>query len=247
MKKLTFSIALIIYTTAGFVLAAQPAPAEKGLAENTETATKNPLAVTDDPEVAGENAEETTAQKVADTAEDTTSLKAQIAALQTEIKALRTTLDKFADTQKELEQLRGKVVIMEGDNAAIRDRVEKLETEKDELVARVKTLEGDNATLLERMRDFSDKMGNLETEGQKQLTAKPAFVKAAVRFHNHEGRPLKMNVNGVWHTLQEGENTVWVPYAPVHIYRYTGADPRTFWKWKPHMDGYIMEFDVGTP
>lgn len=230
MKKLTLSIALIFYSASGLVLsAAQPAPAEKGLAENTDSGK--------------ENTEKTTAKK--EGGEDTT-LKEQIASLQSEIQALRTTLDNFADTQKELQALKGRVVILEGDYTGLMERAKKLETEKEDLATRVKTLEGDNATLLERMREFADTMGNMKTDGQKQLTAKPVWVKAAVRFFNHEGRSLKMNVNGVWHTLKDGENTIWVNYGPVHVYRYTGAEPRTFAHWKPHMDGYLMEFDVGT-
>lgn len=234
MKKLTLSLALLIYTTTGFVVsAAQPAPAAKGLAENAETE--------------GAKKEETTAKKVAETGEDTTTLNEQIAALQTELKSLQTMLDKFAETQKELERLRGRVAITEGDHTAIRDQVTALKTEKEELTTRIKTLEDDNAALRKEVQSLTDKMAAADTGSQQHLTAKPAFVKAAVRFFNHEGRSLKMNVNGVWHTLKDGENMVWVPYGPVHIYRYNGAEPRTFSSWKPYMDGYVMEFDVGKP
>ncbi|MCA9073268.1 MAG: hypothetical protein KDA84_30300, partial [Planctomycetaceae bacterium] len=188
------------------------------------------------------NAEETTAKKVVDSSVDPSALMDKITALQTQIQGLQTTLDQFAETQKELEQLRGRVAITEGDTTALQNRVKTLETEKGQLSTRVKDLEGDYAALQEQMREYSKNMG---AGSQQQLTAKPAWVKAAVRFFNHEGRSLKINVNGVWHTLKDGENTIWVNYGPVHVYRYTGHEPRTFAHWKSYQDGYVMDFDVG--
>jgi hypothetical protein len=123
-----------------------------------------------------------------------------------------------------------------------------MEDDKTAMLNRVKMLEADNVTLLEGMEKLAEKMAGPESGGPKtQTTAKPAFVHSAVRFYNHEGRALRMNVNGVWHTLKEGENDIWVAYGPVHIYRYNGAEPKLFWEWKPYKNGYLMEFDVGTP
>jgi chaperonin cofactor prefoldin len=232
--------AILIGSFCGFTLAADdPAPAEKGLDE-------------DGPEVVQVDTDQNAPEpgKAEDPpAGDEQDLQKQIAILETEIKALHDSLKQMGDAQKELEQLKTQLANVEDENTALSTRIRTLEDENTALASRVKRLEGDNATLLERTEQVANKIGNWETQGSKtQVTAKPGFVKSAVRFHNHEGRRLQMNVNGVWHTLKEGQNEIWVPYGPVHIYRYNGAEPKLFWEnWKPYGDGYIMEFDVGTP
>ena len=235
MQKLTITGVLMICIAACLSptsAAAPPAPAGKGLAvEDTNSANVG----------AQESESENSENQASESDADLKSLKKQIADLQAEIQNLTAMLEKIGDSKKELEQLKGKVAIVEGDNSALLERVKTLEGDKSKLADRVKVLEGDNATLQERL-------AKMDSEGSEERTAlKPAFVKSAVRFFNHEDRPVKMNVNGVWHTVKEGENTIWVPYAPVHVYRYTGAEPKTFWKWKEHMDGFVMDFDVGTP
>ncbi len=211
--------------------AAQPAPADKGLAG-------------DGPEVVQVDAQESGGEKEANSGEAQTAktLEQQIADLETEIKALRTTLAKMTDAQKDLETLQSKVNILEGENTALAARVKTLESSKDLLDKRVASLEGDNATTQETLAKIPS-----HGHAQEQTAAKPAFTYAAVRFHNHENHTLRMNVNGVWHTLEPGQNDVWVPHGPVHIYRYTDAEPKVFMDWKPYKTGVIMEFDVGTP
>ena len=217
--------------------AAPPAPPETGVQGGPEVAQANQSENTGTEEGQQSASEDPTAK-----------LQQQITSLETEIKALRTALEKATETQKELETLRGKVAIMEGDTAGLLTRMKAQEDEKTKLMDRVKVLEADNATLQESRKTVDDKLAKLETQGpEERTTAKPVFVPSAVRFYNPEGRPLQMNVNGVWHTLKAGENDIWVPYGPVHIYRYTGAEPKMFWKWKSHQNGFLMEFDVGTP
>jgi TolA-binding protein len=171
--------------------AAQPAPAEKGLADGG-------------PEIAqadGQNAEEKTASS------------------QTEV--TKTPEQRIADLEAEIENLLSQVKILEGENTNLTARIKTLESAKDTLSARVATLEGDSASMQEELAKLPAQGGDGSKE---QTTAKPAFTYAAVRFHNHEGKSLRMNVNGVWHTLKAGKNDIWVPHGPVHIFRYTSAE-----------------------
>ena len=211
---------------------AQPAPADKGLAG-------------DGPEVVQVDAQKPGGEKEANSSEAPTAktLEEQIADWETEIKGLRTTLAKMTDAQKDREELQSQVTILEGENSTLTMRVKTLESAKDALDRRVEKLEADNLTLQETFKMPSQGNGS----AQQQTTAKPAMTYAAVRFHNHESYNLKMNVNGVWHTLEPGQNDVWVPHGPVHIYRYTDAEPKVFWDWKPYKNGVLMEFDVGKP
>jgi hypothetical protein len=238
MNKLAF---FVIVSGFGFqVVAAPPAPAEKGLAGD------GPQVVQNDPEKAAGKTGESETSAPNDDAK--AQLDSRIVALEKEINTLQSSLGKLADTQKELEQLRGKFAIVEGENAALTTRMKAMEDDKTAMLNRVKMLEADNATLMEGMEKIAEALGGPESASPKtQTTAKPAYVHSAVRFYNHEGRALRMNVNGVWHTLKEGENDIWVAYGPVHIYRYNGAEPKLFWEWKPYKNGYLMEFDVGTP
>lgn len=214
-------------------LAAPPAPTDQGVIIEESQASETQV----EKASAGEKAKGEEPKN----SDENQELTSKIAELQTEIRSLRGMLEKLGDPKKEHEQLDAEIKMLQAENTALADRVKTLESDKDKLTQRLNSVEGINARLQERL-------ANLETsEPQEQTVAKPAFVKSAVRFYNYEGRPVKMNVNGVWHTIKEGENQIWVPYAPVHVYRYNGAEPRTFWKWKPHMDGFIMEFDVGTP
>jgi len=240
MQKLSFCLAMMIgFMTAMAAVAAQPAPPTKGIVGEETDATEKNNGKAENPENSdGENSQAQSSDKP----KGNKALRQQIADLQSEIQTLKETLDQVSDSQKKLMQLTQKLGILENENSALSKRVKSLETEKEDLANRVKSLEGDNAALLERTAKLENDEGP-----QTRTAAKPAFVKSAVRFFNHEGRRVKINVNGVWHTLNEGENLIWVPYAPVHIYRYNDAEPRTFWKWKPHMDGYVMDFDVGTP
>ena len=225
----------------------QPAPAEKGLA--SEELSLGQTGGENGEKAAGAPQEQAPPENSQPAENPNAELRQQIADLQTELEALQSTLEKMMSAQKDLEALKGKIVIVEGENTALSTRIKTLEDENTTLANRVKRLEGDNAALLERTEEFAAKIGNMAGEGGKTevTAARPGFVHSAVRFHNHEGRPLRMNVNGVWHTLKEGENDIWVPYGPVHIYRYTGAEPKLFWEWKSYKNGYIMEFDVGTP
>lgn len=230
MPKSSLTAALIICLASCLALAAQPAPADKGVISE-EGSLGNQNAENTDSKSAENHASESDA--------DLKSLKREIADLQSEIQTLTAMLQKVGDAKKELEQLKAELVILEEENGTLSKRVKDLEDEKTRISDRLQRMEGNNATLEERL-------AKMETDGPvEQTTAKPAFVKSAVRFFNHENHSVKMNVNGVWHTVEAGENTVWVPYAPVHIYRYTDSEPRTFWKWKPHMDGYVMDFDIG--
>ncbi len=227
--NLKFFAALLGISLVGFQAAAQePAPADKGLV-------KEGPAVTNAANKTGPGENSAPAKE--------TVQEAGQSNLEKDIQALRGTIQKLGEAQKEVEQLRGKLAIVEGDNAALSLRVKTLEGDNEALTQRVKRLEGDNARLLEQMRDLTEPAG-----AGKQVTAKkPAFVKSAVEFYNYESHPVKMNVNGVWHTLKEGKNTILVPYGPVQIHRYTSADPRTFIQWTPSEDGFVMEFDVGNP
>jgi hypothetical protein len=208
---------------------AQPAPAETGV-------------FPEGPALAQSDGQQDERQEEAAAAETKVSKtpEQQIADLQAEIKTLKSSLTNLADAQKAVEELQSRVKILEGENTNLSARIKTLESAKDALDRRVMTLEAVSATTQETLAKLPNK-----DSATQQTTAK--FVNAAVRFHNHEGRNLKMNVNGVWHTLKPGENDILVPYGPVHIYRYTDAEPKPFKDWKPHQDGYIMEFDVGTP
>ncbi len=226
------------------VLAQEPAPAEKGVSKEGpkigQAKPENPM----------------------DNTPATDALNKQITDLQQQLKTLQNTLDKLSKTPDDIVELKGKIALVSDDNKSLTDRVKTLEADKKTLESekqtlisdlaalakRVQTLEGDNGSLLARLESVSEKMAALDTETQQpQTTKKTAFVKAAVLFHNNENRELQMNVNGTWHTLKPGANPIWVPHGPVHIYRYTGAEPKLFWKWKTYKDGFVMEFDVGTP
>ncbi len=242
-KSLLIAILIGCFLGLGPAAADDPAPADKGVI--LDDAGQQPTDQTE-----GE-AEKQPAPVENPPGEDTTpeaALRKQVADLEAQITALKATLQKMGDAQKEVELLKGKITIVEGENTSLAGRIKTLEEENSTLASRVKRLEGDNASLLERTEQFAAKLNGIDETGKTQVTAaKPGFVKSAVRFHNHEGRPLRMNVNGVWHTLQEGQNDIWVPYGPVHIYRYNGSEPRAFFDWKPYKDGYVMEFDVGKP
>lgn len=164
------------------------------------------------------------------------------ASSQTEV--TKTPEEQIADLETEIKTLKSRVNLLEGENTTLTARVKTLESSKDTLLQRISTLEAETATVQETL----DKLPAQSGDGAKQqTTAKPAITYAAVRFHNHEGQPVRMNVNGVWHTLKAGKNDIWVPYGPVHIFRYTTAEPKPYWDWKPNKDGFVMEFDVGQP
>ncbi len=230
MRKISCLAILLTYSFSFLTAsAAPPAPAEKGIAgdgpEVTQIETKKPAPMSADKK-------EESAPK---------PLQQQIADLEIALKALR-------ESQKEIEHLQGNITILKAENTGLATRLKTVEDDKTTLANRVKRLEADNLTLQEDMRKVVDKLADLNQDtAKRQFTAKPAFVHSAVRFYNHEGNPLRMNVNGVWHTLKPGENDIWVAYGPVHIYRYTGAEPKLFWDWKPYKNGYLMEFDVGQP
>lgn len=207
---------------------AQPAPAEVGIEGGPE------IAQADGQKPEGQEASAESKTEVTKTPEQ------KIADLEAEIKALRGELAKMTDAKKDFEALQSRVNLLEGENNTLSIRVKTLESGKDSLTTRVMTLEADNSITQETL-DRLSKPGN-DASGQ-QTTAK--FVTAAVRFHNHEGRNLRMNVNGIWHTLKPGKNDILVAYGPVHIHRYTDAEPKMFLDWKSFQDGFIMEFDVG--
>lgn len=210
----------------------QPAPAEKGI-------------VPDGPDLAQAEGQKTEGQEntASSKTEVTKTPEQKIADLEAEIETLRAALAKLTQAQKDLESLQGQVKILEGENTNLAARIKELESSKDALDRRMATLEADSATLQEELAKIPGQNG----DPKEQTTAKPAFTHAAVRFHNHEGHSLRMNVNGVWHTLKPGANDVWVPHGPVHIYRYTDSEPKLFWEWKPYKSGFLMEFDVGKP
>ncbi len=243
MQKSTFFAALLgLSLVCLSAPAQQPAPADKGLPKDgPEVVQKGSNNSTQDQADDQNKTVETPAKSASPAPVE--KLNQQITDLEKEIESLRRMLQKLGDPQKEVEKLQGKLAIVEGENAALSERVKTLENTNDKLSERVQRLEGINATLSEQIQDFT------ETEdARKQVTAKkPAFVKSAIEFYNYEGHPVKMNVNGVWHTLKEGKNTILVPYGPVQIHRYTTAEPRTFITWTPDQEGYVMEFDVGTP
>ena len=105
---------------------------------------------------------------------------------------------KTGRSQKEVEKLQGKLAIVEGENAALSERVKTLESANDTLTAA-----GETAGRRQRPVDRTNAGFTNDAETRKQITAnKPAFVKSAVEFYNYESHPVKMNVNGVWHTLK---------------------------------------------
>lgn len=156
--------------------------------------------------------------------DEITALRAQLA----DVKQIRTDV---LDARTDIEALQGKIATLERENSQLLDKVGKLAQSMDNSTDGTQQL-----------------MGTLDTDNEARLKLlEKLYVKSAVCFHNWEDRDVRMNVNGAWWTLKPGKNLVFVPFGPVAIHRWTNADPQPFANWKPHENGFIMEFDVGKP
>ena len=88
-------------------------------------------------------------------------------------------------------------------------------------------------------------LSNLNTDPAMRTTlVQAANPEAAVRFYNYGAQPKRMQVNGTWHRLRRGVNTIRVPYGPVTVTECDQKDPITFDDWTPVDGGYVMVFDI---
>jgi hypothetical protein len=158
--------------------------------------------------------------------------------------------DAIAALTKQVDDLRKEVAALrdrEGDLTRLRDQIATLEAD-------LRALRDENRTLADRLKTFAPLAGasgdGAAEDGQQQRLLFRG-VDARVRFDNHEPRDVRINVNGTWHTLQPGENWIRVPYGPVTVHRYVGAEPRVFDNWTADPAGNgtsaVMAFDVGEP
>lgn len=158
--------------------------------------------------------------------------------------------DAVAALTKQVDELRKEVAALrdrEGDLTRLRDQIATLEAD-------LRTLRDENRTLADRLKTFAPLAAAPEKDaagGGQQQRLMFRGVDARVRFDNHEQRDVRINVNGTWHTLRPGENWIRVPYGPVTVHRYVGAEPRVFDNWtadpQSNGTGAVMAFDVGEP
>lgn len=209
--------------------------------DSDDTATKADASATDTeakPEAESEAEPETKTDETPGSSESTA--KKTAASVET------VTMKQWADLQADLQDLRATI-------ANLNRKIDGLQQQNADLVQlrdQIKALESANRELRDELDTLStnDPTATLLTDAKQRMQLRRALkVSAEVRLYNWTEKSARMNVNGTWHELKPGLNTVAVPYGPVTMHRWTAGTPRSFDQWKEDEDTPYMAFDVGLP
>ncbi len=179
-------------------------------------------------------------------ADQADSTPKETTAKKTESPVETVTMKQWTDLQADLQDLRSTI-------ANLNRKIDGLQQQNADLVQlrdQIKALESANQNLRDELDTLStnDPTATLLTDAKQRMQLRRALkVSAEVRLYNWTEKSARMNVNGTWHELKPGLNTVAVPYGPVTMHRWTAGTPRSFDQWKEDEDTPFMAFDVGLP
>ncbi|WP_166822312.1 hypothetical protein [Thalassoroseus pseudoceratinae] len=252
-----------LFVTASVVHAQKPAAAEKSAAPTSISAPGLPEYLTaldneDEPKPKPPSAEDqavgseaTTANEESQTTNKTVSPAVESASAEESPKeatvpANTVSLEQWNALQANLEKLQTAIVDL---NRKV-DGLQKQNADLVQLQDQIKALEKANRDLRDELDTLStnDPTATLLTDARQRMQLRRALkVSAEVRLYNWTETNARMNVNGTWHELKPGLNTIAVPYGPVTMHRWTAGTPRSFDNWKEDEDAPYMAFDVGVP